>query len=41
MRGAKEMRRYDEEVKRRYTLATQLCAAGVDRLEADGELVAC
>ena len=30
-----ERRRHDEEVKRRYTPATQLCVAGVDRLEAE------
>jgi hypothetical protein len=34
-------RRHDEEVKRRYTPATQPCAAGVDRLEAELPIVAC
>ncbi|HJQ27020.1 MAG TPA: hypothetical protein VKA60_24240, partial [Blastocatellia bacterium] len=36
-----ERRRHDEEVKRRYTPATQPCAAGVDRLEAEFASVAC
>jgi hypothetical protein len=35
-----QRRRHDEEVKRRYTPATQPCAAGVDRLEVDHSIVA-
>ena len=34
-------RRHDEEMKRRYTPATQLCVAGVDRLETEQLIVAC